>query len=156
MRETLWQKKREKKKNYLNSISNHMTAQGIVNVDTSREIGNIFLEKMVGQSVESFLYRSLSRQCHWVLNHLSRSEERLILQRLVSIGERFTVLQSLLMYLLYTHPPGLLEASALPVSAKKYTLADASWIVIGSEQVQQITDMQYILDGGALLHCIPW
>ena len=81
---------------------------------------------------------------------------QLIFQKLVTIGERFGDLQSLFTYELCSYHPALFEASALPLAANKAALADALWKVVGSEQVESITDVQYILDGGALLHRISW
>ena len=82
-------------------------------------------------------------------------DPQLIFKKLVTIGEKFGDLQSLFTYELYSHPPVLFEASARPLAANKAALADALWKVVGSEQVESITDIQYILEGGALLHRIP-
>lgn len=117
---------------------------------------------MVGQSVDGFSFRKSeqavtlgTRSSVKVRGEAVKVDPQLIFQRLVTIGERFGDLQSLFTYELCSHPPALFEASALPLAANKATLADALWKVVGSEQVEPITDVQYILDGGAFLHRIP-
>ena len=63
---------------------------------------------------------------------------QLIFQWLVLVGERCRELSSLFKYELYCFPSALFESSSLPL------------------QQEPSEDVQYVLDGGALLHRLPW
>ncbi len=58
-------------------------------------------------------------------------------------------------YELCSHPPSLFDDSLMMREPQKGVLAEA----IGSKVSQDApvpSDVQYVLDGGALLHRIPW
>ncbi len=135
-----------------------MTTHASVNDDMPREVGELILEKMVGQSVDGFsFWKSLgTRLSVKVGGEAVKVDPQLIFHRLVAIREKFGDLQSIFKYELCSHPPALFDSSALPLTANKAALADALWKVVENEQVQPITDVQYIIDGGALLHRILW
>ncbi len=58
------------------------------------------------------------------------------------------------MHELCTHPPALFESRNTMRPANKAQLADALW----SQEINadRSNGAQYVLDGGALLHRIPW
>lgn len=145
------------------NIANGMTAQEGVNVERSRTVGEKILASMVGKSVEEFTFRKCDRAV--TLNSRStvkikgesvKVDPQLIFQRLVTIGERCEDLQSLFKYELCSYPPALFESSFLPLQANKAVLADVLWKTMQGEQREPIGNVQYILDGGALLHRLPW
>ena len=57
-----------------------------------------------------------------------------------------------------TYPPALFESSGLPRQANKPALADAMWDFVGKEQTlpQRDCQIQYVIDGGALIQHTPW
>ena len=59
---------------------------------------------------------------------------------------------------LCSYPPALFDSSLLLHEADKPALGDAIWKICESGVSADIPDdgIQYILDGGALLQCIPW
>ena len=59
-------------------------------------------------------------------------------------------------YELCSHPPTLFESSYLPLQANKAILTDVLWKSIEQQQRQPSSDVQHVLDGGALLHSLPW
>ena len=83
-------------------------------------------------------------------------DPQLIFRRLVTVGIRIEDVQSLFAYELCSPPPALFETSGLPLQANKAVLADTIWKALKSEQKQPSDNVQYILDGGALLHHLPW
>ena len=83
-------------------------------------------------------------------------DPQLIFQRLVTVGDRWENLPSLFKYELCTHPPALFESSSLPLQANKAVLADVLWKSMTVEQREPSGNVQYVLDGGALLHRLPW
>ena len=63
---------------------------------------------------------------------------------------------SLFQYELCTYPADLFEPSSLPLQPNKAVLADYLWKSMKEEQWKPRGDVQYALDGGALLHRVPW
>ena len=145
------------------NIANGMTAQKGVNVDRSREIGEDILDSMVGVSVEDHVFKKAdqattlgSKSTVKVKGESVTVDPHLIFQRLVTVGQRSEDVSSLFKYELCTHPPALFESAALPLQANKATLADVLWKSMKGEQRDPSENVQYVLDGGALLHRIPW
>ena len=81
---------------------------------------------------------------------------QLIFQWLVLVGERCRELSSLFKYELYCFPSALFESSSLPLQPNKPVLANALWKSIHESQQEPSEDVQYVLDGGALLYRLPW
>ena len=142
-----------------------MTAQVGVNVnDRSREIGEKILTSMVGKSVEEFTFKKAdqakslgSRATVTIKGETVRVDPQLIFQRLITADERLANdPKSLFEYELCSHPPALFETPFLPLKANKASLADVLWKAMKEEQLQPSGDVRYVLDGGALLHRIPW
>ena len=60
------------------------------------------------------------------------------------------------MYELCTISKSLFEAPDLLHEARKSTLAETIWTATGKKDAKRDKDVSYVLDGGALLHRIPW
>ena len=63
---------------------------------------------------------------------------------------------SLFQYELCTYPAALCESSSLPMQPNKAVLADYLWKSMKEEQRNPSGDVQYVLDGGPLLHRVSW
>lgn len=59
-------------------------------------------------------------------------------------------------YELCSYPPALFDNKCTLRLANKASLADALWKLMPSNTPVPSGEVQYILDGGALLHRIPW
>lgn len=147
----------------LHNIANGMTAQDGVNVEKSREIGEKNLESMEGKPVEEHTFRKAdqamtlaSRTTVKIRGETVAVDPQLLFQRLVTVGDRSEVLPSLFKYELCSHPPSLFESSSLPLQPNKAVLADVLHKSIDVVQREPGIVVQYVLDGGALLHRIPW
>ena len=81
-------------------------------------------------------------------------DTQLLFQRLVLAAK--TNLENALEYELCTVPKALFEAPELLHEAQKSTLADAIWTMTGKKDGNVGKDVLYVLDGGALLHRLPW
>ena len=82
-------------------------------------------------------------------------DPHLLFQRLLTVRERCDDVTSLFPYELCTYPAALFESSSLPLQPNKAVLADCIWKSMKEEQRNPSGDVQYVLDGGALLHRIP-
>ena len=80
----------------------------------------------------------------------------LLFQRLVTAGTRCDGLPTIFRYELCSYPPALFESPDLMRSGNKATLADNLWSTAIEESPKPPDQVQYVLDGGALLHRIPW
>ena len=67
-----------------------------------------------------------------------------------------TDLETALSYELSSFPLALLESVGLLREPQKSTFADNIWKLVQCQQTEVADNVQYILDGGALLHRIPW
>ena len=61
-------------------------------------------------------------------------------------------------YELCTHPAAFFDHSSLPWAANKPALADALWKLVKNENevLPDTVHYMYVLDGGSLLHRLPW
>ena len=59
-------------------------------------------------------------------------------------------------YELCVFPPALAESPDLLHEPQKANFADAIWANIPNKDVEMPKPAQYVIDGGALLHRIPW
>ena len=85
-------------------------------------------------------------------------DPHLLFQRQLTVRERCVMSHhtSLFQYELCTYPAALFESSSLSLQLNKAVLADYLWKSMKEEQRNPSGDVQYVLDGGALLHRVPW
>ena len=146
-----------------------MTAHQTVHVDRSREIGYKILKSMVGKAVEEFTFKKSDQAAALGSKSIVKIkgttvvvDPQLLFQRLLAVRDRCDDLPSLFTYELCSHPPALFESSHLPLQANKAVLADALWKLTEHHQGHSEhhcvvpSVFQYVLDGGALLHRLPW
>ena len=75
---------------------------------------------------------------------------------LVVAANEFMDLQDLFKYELCIYPAALFETTFVSRQADQPVLADSLWNEVKPEQISQPSQPLYVLDGGALLHRIPW
>ena len=145
------------------NIANGVTAQERVNVEKAREIGVKIVESMAGQSTDEFTFRKAnqavtlgSRSAGKIKDEHVNIDPHFLFQRLLNVRERCDDVTSLFQYELCTYPAALFESSSLPLQPNKAVLADYLWKSMKEEQRNPSGDVQYALDGGALLHRVPW
>lgn len=147
----------------LRSIASGINADSKVNVDRAKCIGDSILKSMVGKKVFEHTFRkkdqaiTLAASAVQVNNETIQIDSQLLFQRLVSVGIRTEQqLCNIFQYELCSYPPALFEAKHVLRPANKPALADAIWGLQPSEGIGPTGQRQYILDGGSLLHRIPW
>ena len=145
------------------NIANGVTAQKRVNVEKAREIGVKIVESMAGKSTDEFTFRkanqtvtSGSRSTVKIKGEHVNIDPQLLFQRLLTVRERCDDVTSLFQYELCTYPAALFESSSLPLQPNKAALADYLWKSMKEEQRNPSGDVKYVLDGGAILHRVPW
>ena len=83
-------------------------------------------------------------------------DPQLLFQTFITVGDRIGEFPSLFSYELCSYTGALFEAPSLPLKANKPALAYAIWKKANQEQLGLSDDVKYVLDGGALLHHLPW
>ena len=84
-------------------------------------------------------------------------DPQLLFQRLIVACNRSDDLQGLFRYELCSYPAALFDSSLTLRQPQKPVLADAIWAKLSSNATSGPEgDVQHVLDGGALLHRIPW
>ena len=118
---------------------------------------------MTGKKVLEHIFRkkeqvvTLTASAVQVNNEAIKIDSQLLFQRLITVGMRTEQqLYNIFKYELCSYPPALFEAKHVLRPANKPALADAIWALMPAEVVGPTGKSQYILDGGSLLHRIPW
>ena len=91
-------------------------------------------------------------------NDDAKVDPQLIFQRLLIVGERCDELPLVLKHELCSYPPALFDETGMMRLASKSLLADAIWKLLGDlpQKRANCEEVQYVLDGGSLIHHIPW
>ncbi len=120
---------------------------------------------MAGQSTDEFTFRKAnqavtlgSQSTVKIKGEHVNIDPHLLFQRQLTVRERCVMSHhtSLFQYELCTYPAALFESSSLSLQLNKAVLADYLWKSMKEEQRNPSGDVQYVLDGGALLHRVPW
>ena len=82
-------------------------------------------------------------------------DPQLLFQRLIVAAQTID-LSTALNYELCTFPPALFQSVGILLEATKSTLAESIWKMVQCQRIDIPKDIQYVLDGGSLLHRIPW
>ena len=81
-------------------------------------------------------------------------DSQLLFQRLTMAGK--SNLEEAMKYELCTFPPALFETKEILNEPHKAAFADALWSSVKNKYVVLPSPANYVVDGGALLHCNPW
>jgi len=147
----------------LRSIVTGVMADATVNVQCAREVGNKILKQMVGKSIAQYSFKNKEQVITLsnssvvkIREEMVHIDPQLLFQRLVTLGIRNNNLPDVFQYELCSYPPALFENKWTPRLANKALLGDALWKLMPQAVPAPSRDVQYVLDGGALLHRIPW
>ena len=83
-------------------------------------------------------------------------DHQLLFQRLLTVGTKNGELQNVFDHKLCHYPPALFESVNAIRPTIKSSLADALWCSEAAKLPGPFETVQYVLDGGVLLHRIPW
>ena len=149
----------------LRNIETGALADNRVNVDSAKNIGELIIADMEGKAVIDYTFKKKnqavtlgSKQNVKVDGEEVHVDSQLLFQRLVAVSEStLDDVEDLFSYELCEHPSSLFDTSGLLREANKPSLAKAIWEhgICGVDQVTQ-DNVQYILDGGSLIHRISW
>ena len=133
-----------------------------LNVDTAKEVEEKILTSMAQQNVLQHSFKkkdhvvTLSTSAVKVNNETILIDPQLLFQRLIASGTRNDQLEEIFQFEHCSHPPAIFEARYVMMHANKPALADAIWALMPKYVVGPTGQSQYVLDGGSLVHRIPW
>ena len=149
----------------LRNIETGALADNRVNVDSAKNIGKNIIADMEGKAVIDYTFKKKNQAVTLGSKHSVKVDgeevhvdSQLLFQRLVAVSEStLDDVEDLFRYELCGHPSSLFDTSGLLREANKPLLANAIWEhgICGVDQVTQ-DNVQYVLDGGSLIHRIPW
>ena len=151
----------------LRNISTGVTADPTVNADSAKAVGNTILQSMQGSAVKEFKFKKKDqvvtmdvKVCAKVDGESIQVDPQLLFQRLVTAANGQpdeSELSSLFEFEHSTPPPSLFEPSGLLRESHKSGLADALMTTAkGEPPLEDEEEGQIVLDGGSLLHKMPW
>ncbi len=148
---------------HLHSIVTGVNADATVNVDCAKAVGDKILTGMVGKTVTQHSFQKKEQSVTLDSSNKVKIREetihidpQLLFQRLVTVGRHNDNLEEVFQYELCSYPPSLFEDKVTLRLANKAALGDALWKLMPPDQQSPAGDITYVLDGGALLHRIPW
>ena len=84
-------------------------------------------------------------------------DPQLLFQRLTLVAKSRDSLEDVFWFELCSYPPALFSSAQFLCEAHKPVLADAIWSFLPDQGIPGLPrELQYVLDGGALLQHIPW
>ena len=149
----------------LRNIMTGVNADNAVNVDSARAIGEKILSSMSGKSAADYTFKRSAQAVTLASKSTSiriesdtvQIDPQLLFQRLIIACNRSDDLEGLFRYELCSYPVALFDSPLTLRQPQKPVLADALWKKLSSNATSgPAGDVQHVLDGGALLHRIPW
>ncbi len=148
----------------LRNIMNGVTADSKVNAYRAKEIGAEIVQSMLGSCVDTFSFTKKmqivpmsSRTTADIGGETIQIDSELLFQRLIATNPSPDELPALFQYELCSYPPSLFDNNALPRPATKSVLSNELWkLVENVNTTKPLDSSSYVLDGGALLHRVPW
>ena len=155
----------DQNENSLRNIETGVLADSCVNVDNAKTIGLQVIEDMENKNVSDYVFRKKNQAVTLGSKHNIKVDgeevhvdSQLLFQRLVAVSESAQDdVEDLFRYELCSHPSSLFDTSGLLRAANKPSLSNAIW-QLGTCGVDEIAqeNVNYVLDGGSLIHRIPW
>lgn len=148
------------------NIETGVTSSESVNAHKAKSIGDDIVKSMVGQDTFEITFKRNQKavtldaaQLTKTDNDIVKVDPQLLFQRLSTAAQRFVNdLPNVFCYELCSVPFSLFDTSGLIRKSQKSLLADAIWNLgdcsaCGESDSANCT---YVLDGGSLLHLVPW
>ena len=149
----------------LRKIMNGVHANDTVNVDDAKDIGQGILASMTGTFVTEFAFKR-SNQAVTLATKSSvkfdgekiQVDPQLLFQRLIVALKSLNDMKAIFKFELCSYPPALFDSSLMLLQPHKPALANAIWAMTmeSSDVTAPQGELQFVLDGVALIHRIPW
>ncbi len=152
----------------LTNIMTGVCANDQVNVDKAKDIGRNILQSMEGESVSVLVFKRkvqaitmANKSVVRIDGDVVQVDPELMFQRLVVAARGSNNMQDVFKYELCNKPASLFDVNGFLRTGNKSALAEALWLELAVvdpplDPPSMTRDIQYVLDGGALLYRIVW
>ena len=150
----------------LRNIESGVTCDETVTVDRAKDIGEQIVQSMKDQTVSSFSFKKSNRavpmnsKCSITIDgEREFVDPQLLFQRLLAASNNIIDDKAeIFRYELTSVPPALFDEHGLMRLSQKSQLADMIWNLANTSTSEcEIAEIQtHVVDGGSLLHRIPW
>ena len=153
----------------LQSIPTSVVASKNINIDETDMVGQNILQKMLGQKISTYSFKCKDQCITFatdgnrqqtgivIANENHQVDPAVLFQRLIAVEDKFDDKEELFKFELCSYPASLFSNVALPREANKPELAKCLWEKVSSvDHTIPSEQTQYVVDGGDLLHRIPW
>ena len=148
----------------LRSISTGIVACDGVNADTAREVGNKILESMLGKTVQELIFKRKSQIVQLNTKQspggvIKQLDSSLLFQRFLLIARNGSISEEeCFKFEMCSYPAALFDRSFVFRKPNKPELLKAVMAAVSAEATicSRPVGCSFVLDGGALLHRIPW
>ena len=147
----------------LHSLDTGVCAEESVNADQALAVGEQILNTMYGCNVLDYVFKkknqviTMEKKVEVSLGGVKIDiDPQLLFQRLVTAGVNSGELKEVFQYELCSYPPALFESQHAMLKADKAALANNIWKALPMKDPELPAQVTYVLDGGSLLHRVPW
>jgi hypothetical protein len=147
----------------LRNVANGVTSSPGVNVDEAESAGKKILDKMSEKTLKEHVFKKKDQVTLMTTKKSGSSEvahidPALLFQRFIIVAQRSSLKEDYFKFELCTIPPALFERNGFMRKANKPELAKAVYQSCGfdAQSPRPVGITSFVLDGGALLHRIPW
>ena len=148
----------------LRSVATGITVHDSVNCDTAIDVGMKILVQLPGKKMNEHSFKKKvqaitikAKNSIKVMDKEVSIDSCLLFQRVMCAGTTENELPELFQHELCQHPSALFESNSNIRLASMASLADFLWCAsIQSVPQPPKVSVHYVLDGGALLHKLPW
>ena len=141
----------------LHNIVTGVVAERAVNAPDAKDVGNNIILSLHGKNImQHSNIRIPSQNVTKIRDAMIPLDPQLRFQRLVTAGMRQERMGEVFTYELCSYPPSMFENRHSLLPADKPALAEALCKLMPMETPLLVGDINFVLDGVALLHRVPW
>ena len=140
-----------------------VVAERAVSAPDAKDVGNNIILSLHGKNIMQHSFRRkehvvtmASQNVIKIRDAMIPLDPQLFFQRLVTAGMRQERMGEVFTYELCSYPPSMFENRHSLLPADKPALAEALWKLMPMETPLLVGDINFVLDGVALLHRVPW
>jgi len=145
----------------LRSISTGVHAHSTVNVDHVKDVGKVILASMEGKTAAEYSFKRVNQavtlymKCAVKIGGVAvQIDPQLLFQGLTVAARATGNMKDVFKYELCSYPSALFDSTLLLREPQKPVLANAIWTLLTPDSFGITGEVQYVLDGGALLQRI--
>ena len=147
----------------LRIIVTGVNVTGDVDVCRAKEIGQQIMDSMTGIPVAQYMFKRSDQMTTLQSKSLVRVDGQpihvdpeLLLQYIIVSSNAMEDRKALFRFELCSYPSALFDDTFTPRAPPKAVLPNAIWTCLPPDIAGPTGEVQYVLDGGALLHRITW